>query len=141
MPITVDIEGFNPFTPPNASDSGIPMAALTYHFHNQSDYPLQIDVVASIQNFLGTIYTPGGYRPVSSMIFLPRVTSKKPFTAINRLSHRPPHPRATLYSSAGGGREQSKTAVWRWSVSMPNTSRIAPARRLYLGRFVARLLG
>ncbi len=61
MPITVDIEGFNPFTPPNASDSGIPMAALTYHFHNQSNQPLQIDVVASIQNFLGTIYTPGGY--------------------------------------------------------------------------------
>jgi hypothetical protein len=37
------------------------MAALTYHIHNHSDTPLTIDVVASLQNHLGTIYAPGGY--------------------------------------------------------------------------------
>ncbi|MFN5935876.1 MAG: GH116 family glycosyl-hydrolase, partial [Roseiflexaceae bacterium] len=52
---------FNPLIPPNASDSGIPMAALTYHIHNHSDTPLTVDVVASIQNHLGTIYLRGGF--------------------------------------------------------------------------------
>ncbi|MCE2853370.1 MAG: non-lysosomal glucosylceramidase [Chloroflexaceae bacterium] len=61
VPVSVTIEGFNPLIPPNASDSGIPMAALTYHIHNHSDTPLTVDVVASIQNHLGTIYMPGGY--------------------------------------------------------------------------------
>ena len=61
VPVSVTIEGFNPLIPPNASDSGIPVAILTYHIHNHSDTPLTIDVVASIQNHLGTIYVPGGY--------------------------------------------------------------------------------
>ncbi|MBM4413625.1 MAG: hypothetical protein FJ040_09330 [Chloroflexi bacterium] len=61
VPVHVDIEGFNPLIPPDASDSGLPIAVLTYHFYNQSDDALTIDVATSLQNFLGTIYTPGNY--------------------------------------------------------------------------------
>ncbi len=61
VPVHVDIEGFNPLIPPDASDSGLPIAVLTYHFYNQSAEALTIDVVTSLQNFLGTIYTPGNY--------------------------------------------------------------------------------
>ena len=54
VPLSVSLTGFNPLTPPNADDSGIPIAILTYTFTNTSTTPLAVDVVYALQNFIGS---------------------------------------------------------------------------------------
>ncbi len=61
VPVTVILEAFNPLTPPSADDSGIPIAILTYTFTNTSADSLQLDVVAALQNFIGSSPVNGAY--------------------------------------------------------------------------------
>lgn len=61
VPVAVELTGFNPFTPPDADDSGIPLAVLTYTFTNTSDQPLSVDFVYALTNFIGSSPVTNAY--------------------------------------------------------------------------------
>ncbi|MBI5722710.1 MAG: hypothetical protein HZA50_02040 [Planctomycetes bacterium] len=53
MPLDVRIEAFNPFIPPGADDSGIPVAVLRYVLVNKTGLPVQASVCGSMPNYIG----------------------------------------------------------------------------------------
>lgn len=52
MPLDVRIEAFNPLVPPDADDSGIPVAVLRYVLVNKTGSAVQASVCGSMPNFL-----------------------------------------------------------------------------------------
>ncbi|MES1214123.1 MAG: GH116 family glycosyl-hydrolase [Bacteroidota bacterium] len=53
LPVQVTIQGFNPFIPGDADNSGIPIAILRYKVTNTSDKTIEASVCGSIRNFIG----------------------------------------------------------------------------------------
>jgi len=53
MPVSVELEAFNPFIPLNPDDSSIPAAILSYTVKNTSSKPLQIRVFGNLANDVG----------------------------------------------------------------------------------------
>ncbi|GAB3424821.1 GH116 family glycosyl-hydrolase [Flindersiella endophytica] len=54
MPVSVRLQAFNPLVPADADASGIPIAILRYVVTNHSDSDLDVSLVGSLQNFVGT---------------------------------------------------------------------------------------
>jgi len=53
LPISLELEAFNPFIPHNVKDSGIPCGIFTYIFRNLSERDLDISVSLSLLNAVG----------------------------------------------------------------------------------------
>jgi len=54
MPLKVEITAWSPFTPPEANDSSLPVAALEYRFVNTTDKPVEAIYSFSAKNFMAT---------------------------------------------------------------------------------------
>jgi uncharacterized protein (DUF608 family) len=54
LPIGVVLQGFNPFIPADVEASSIPVAAFRFLVTNLSAEPLDISVVAALENFVGS---------------------------------------------------------------------------------------
>ena len=54
MPLKVEITAWSPFTPPEANDSSLPVAALEYRFVNTTDKPVEAVYSFSAKNFMST---------------------------------------------------------------------------------------
>ncbi|MBO9605868.1 MAG: hypothetical protein J7639_07960 [Paenibacillaceae bacterium] len=68
MPIRATVTGWSPFTPPHADDSSLPVAALEYTLHNDSDEPLELVYSFHASHFMNTgrgthqvLPVPGGF--------------------------------------------------------------------------------
>lgn len=59
MPVDVRLQAFNPLVPLDIEASAIPFAALRYVVRNRTDTELDVSVVGSLQNFIGTDGTSG----------------------------------------------------------------------------------
>lgn len=53
LPVKARLEGFCPFIPLDAKDSGLPSLFLTLHLDNPGDRPVQVGAMMSLQNFIG----------------------------------------------------------------------------------------
>jgi non-lysosomal glucosylceramidase len=53
VPVTVDLKAFNPFIPPDADLSGIPVAVLIWEVRNDGTDPVEIALCGSLPNFIG----------------------------------------------------------------------------------------
>jgi len=53
VPLKVQITGWSPFTPPDADDSSLPVAALEYKFINNLDKEIEAVYSFNAQNFMG----------------------------------------------------------------------------------------
>jgi len=53
VPLDVRLEAFNPFVPPDADKSGIPVAVLRYVLRNKTSRPVAAAVCGSFLNFIG----------------------------------------------------------------------------------------
>ena len=54
IPLTVQLEAFNPLIPGDSDASGIPVAILRFVLNNDSDSDIEAAVCGSLQNFIGT---------------------------------------------------------------------------------------
>ncbi len=54
VPLTVQLEAFNPLIPGDSDASGIPVAILRFVLNNDSDSDIEAAVCGSLQNFIGT---------------------------------------------------------------------------------------
>ncbi len=53
VPLTVELEAFNPFIPLNDKDSGIPCAILIYRLHNPTDRSVEAHLFGNLTNLIG----------------------------------------------------------------------------------------
>lgn len=53
MPLTVELQAFNPFIPLNDKDSGIPCAILIYRLHNPTDRSVEAHIFGNLTNLIG----------------------------------------------------------------------------------------
>ena len=53
LPITVELEAFNPFIPLNADDSGLPVAIFRWRLHNPLAVPVDATIALSLLNAAG----------------------------------------------------------------------------------------
>lgn len=53
MPVTAELTGWSPFTPGNADDSSLPVAAIEYRFRNRSDRRVEAVFSFHAANFMG----------------------------------------------------------------------------------------
>lgn len=53
LPVSAQLEAFNPLIPCDTDNSGIPIAVLSYAITNHSNLPLQAAVCGNIPNFIG----------------------------------------------------------------------------------------
>ncbi|MGI8870421.1 MAG: GH116 family glycosyl-hydrolase [Mycobacteriales bacterium] len=56
LPVDVDLEAFNPFVPPDAEASGLPVAVLRWRIRNTGDQAVEADVAGVLSNIAGTPY-------------------------------------------------------------------------------------
>lgn len=54
IPLSVRLEAFNPLVPPDADQSGIPVAILRYVVRNDADADAEVSIATTFQNFIGT---------------------------------------------------------------------------------------
>lgn len=54
FPLRVSLTAWSPFTPPNADQSSLPVAAIEYHFVNTGDEPVDFVYSFNAKNFMGT---------------------------------------------------------------------------------------
>ncbi|MCY3833718.1 MAG: GH116 family glycosyl-hydrolase [Chloroflexi bacterium] len=59
VPLSVQLEAFNPLIPADSDNSGIPVAILRYRLINNSDADIEAAVCGSLQNFIGADGTSG----------------------------------------------------------------------------------
>ena len=62
VPLSVQLEAFNPLIPGDSDASGIPVAILRFVLSNESDQDIEAAVCGSLQNFIGTDGTSGACR-------------------------------------------------------------------------------
>ena len=67
LPLAVSLEGFTPFIPLNAEDSGIPGAFLRYRVRNTSRSLLNVSVAGSLPNVVGF----KGFDPFNNLLVHP----------------------------------------------------------------------
>lgn len=53
IPVSVQVEGFNPFIPGDIPASSLPLAVLTYRVTNRLDKPVDVSVCGTLRNFIG----------------------------------------------------------------------------------------
>lgn len=53
VPLRVRIEAFNPLVPPDADDSGIPMAVIRFVLINPTSVPIAASICGTLENFIG----------------------------------------------------------------------------------------
>ena len=63
LPVRVSLSAFSPFIPLNQKDSALPIAFLIFTLQNQSDKPLEVSLMASLQNAVGW----DGLTPISDV--------------------------------------------------------------------------
>lgn len=54
LPVAVNLEAYTPLLPLNPEDSGIPCAIMTYTVSNQSQEPVEVSLVGSLSNPVGS---------------------------------------------------------------------------------------
>ncbi len=69
VPLSVQLEAFNPLIPGDSDASGIPVAILRFALSNESDQDIEAAVCGSLQNFIGTDGTSGECRVTTSIHF------------------------------------------------------------------------
>lgn len=53
LPVDIQMEAWSPFEPLNAKDSGLPAALFTFTLHNRQNSPVEVSLLASMQNKIG----------------------------------------------------------------------------------------
>ncbi|MEA3407173.1 MAG: GH116 family glycosyl hydrolase, partial [Chloroflexota bacterium] len=53
LPVGISLEAYSPFIPLNPDDSGVPIAVLRYHVHNDSQKPVKVSLVGNLFNPIG----------------------------------------------------------------------------------------
>ena len=53
VPLTVQLQAFNPLIPADSDNSGIPVAILRFVLRNDTDADIEASVCGSLQNFIG----------------------------------------------------------------------------------------
>ncbi|NOZ20218.1 MAG: hypothetical protein GXP25_03925 [Planctomycetes bacterium] len=53
LPVQARLEAFNPFIPLNVEDSSIPVAIFNWTFHNPTKTPIEVSLMATMQNPIG----------------------------------------------------------------------------------------
>ena len=59
VPVAVEITGWSPFTPPEADDSSLPVAALEFRFVNETDKEIEAVYSFNARNFMAVAATDG----------------------------------------------------------------------------------
>ncbi|MCY3575207.1 MAG: GH116 family glycosyl-hydrolase [Chloroflexota bacterium] len=54
VPLRAELRAFNPLIPTDSENSGIPVAALRFVLHNETDADIEAAVCGSLRNFIGT---------------------------------------------------------------------------------------
>ncbi len=62
VPLSIQLQAFNPLIPGNSDASGIPVAVLRFILTNDTDQDIDAAVCGNIQNFIGTDGTNGEYK-------------------------------------------------------------------------------
>ena len=65
VPLRVEITGWSPFTPPEADDSSLPVAAIEYRFGNTSAAPVDAVFSFNAENFMTDAKAPNAVEPTS----------------------------------------------------------------------------
>ncbi len=68
MPVKVTLEAFNPFIPMNVADSSIPGAILRYTITNTQKQPVEVSLLAVMQNPVGIPSTEPGQKPIEEQL-------------------------------------------------------------------------
>jgi len=105
MPVRVSIEAFNPFIPLNDKDSSIPVAILLFTLESKLSEPVQISLLANLENRVGHPDVGGGtiaFRDGSSVCGLSMGTSK----------HAPESPRYGSLALATPWRDVNVATHW-----------------------------
>ena len=62
LPLSVDLDAFNPLVPLDVEASGLPIAVLRYHLRNEGTAPVKVGVAFSLENPVGEQGRQAGYR-------------------------------------------------------------------------------
>lgn len=118
IPLAVSLEGFTPFIPLNADDSGIPGAILRYRVENPTEKEYDVSVCITMPNATGYLGAPKGKFsltcPQLSHYVHNESVRRGKVCGINYTCHDPEYPRVRSNSMALVTMEPEATCTPEW---------------------------